>query len=300
LRVLFFGSGSPASVRALQAIVPVTSVCALVVPKRHRLWHRDPAAALVDTARAHSLPVLRFDAANQQRFLDALQRRRIAPDLICIATFPSILRRDVLQSAREGGINLHASLLPKHRGADPLFWTYVNDDRVTGVTVHWLDERVDAGDIILQRQIPLARGRPVLDLYDELASTGASLLREAVERLERGERPRFPQDESRATWEPPRQRATLPDMRDWPAERVWHIARAGLGLLHDGRGAPLHGSVRGYAVTPHARPPGSIEETSNGWRVFCVDGTVELERLPVPGLWDRLRRRISRPRRSRR
>src|SRR5438128_3604782 len=139
-------------------------IIAVVVPE-----HRQSAAPLVASARRYGLKVLEFDS----HLIDKIDA---SPDLICIATFPAVLRRELLQLATGGGINVHSSLLPRHRGPDPLFWTYLNDDRQTGVTIHWLDERVDAGPILLQREISLARGRPVLEVYHELAGIAGELL----------------------------------------------------------------------------------------------------------------------------
>src|SRR5947207_4803135 len=75
-------------------------------------------------------------------------------DLICIASFPRIVPPSILARAAHGGLNVHAALLPKHRGPDPLFWTFFDFDEVTGVTVHWIDAGVDSGDSVAQRAWP--------------------------------------------------------------------------------------------------------------------------------------------------
>ncbi len=203
--------------------------------------------------------------------------KAIRPDLICIATFPFILNAEVLQIA--DGINVHTSLLPCHRGPDPLFWTYLCDDRSAGVTVHWLNDRADAGPILLQRAIPLARGRPIVELYFELATIGAQLIAESIQMMSGGRAPRLLQDEAQATVEPSRTTGKWRvEIERWPAERVWHVIRG----LTVGRGSFLgdipHGTARAYANEQHDRRPGSIEPIANGLRIFCVDGYVDVDR----------------------
>ena len=97
---------------------------------------------------------------------------------------------------------MHPSLLPRHRGPLPLFWTYHADDRVTGVTIHHVNQSFDAGDVILQDSFPLPRGYPAAKLNEDVAHRGASLLRSAVEALAGGRAARVAQDERAATYAP--------------------------------------------------------------------------------------------------
>ena len=209
LRVLFFGSGSPASVIALDAVARAATISGVVVPKSRA------AAPLVAASRRHGFNTFFFGSK--------LERA----DLLCIATFPSVLPPEILQFGERGGINAHMSLLPRHRGPDPLFWTYMSDDRWTGVTVHWLDDKADGGPIILQREIRLERGRSVLEVYNDLADIGGDLLASAVRLISAGTAPRIAQDESLATREPSRNATSARvDAAAWPAERVWHVLAA--------------------------------------------------------------------------
>lgn len=99
---------------------------------------------------------------------------------------------------------MHASALPRHRGVDGIFGTYWDDDREAAMTVHWINERVDAGDIAAQQSIALARGRPSRELYMELAAIGVELLSGVLQQVSSGRIPRQKQDESRATYKNPR------------------------------------------------------------------------------------------------
>jgi methionyl-tRNA formyltransferase len=288
LRVLFFGSGSPASTNALQIVASHNEAIGVVVPRYAR--GSNAAAPLIAHARRRGLTVYEIDRERQQDLL------HIRPDLICVATFPYILQRDVLQIASKGGINLHWSLLPKHRGSDPLFWAYFCDDRTTGVTVHWLSEKPDSGPILLQREVPIQRGRPMVELYHELAEIGGRLLAQAIELIDEDRAPRIPQDEAVATHDPKRA-GNYVDPSTWPAERVWHvllgltIGRA--SLLRDQRGRPVeHGVPHGYETRHHDRAPGTIERIDNRLRVFCIDGIVDVEpsrRLTWPRFFSKAR-----------
>lgn len=277
LRILFFGSGSPASATVLGAVTRVASVVGVVAPGNAG------AAPLLEVARRHRLKTHTFGR-------DLISRIDPRPDLICVATFPSVLSRELLALAP--GVNVHWSLLPRHRGPDPLFWTYLNDDRETGLTIHWLDEHVDAGPILLQQAIPLERGRPLLDLYHDLSGRAADLMVQAIHLVETGTAPRIAQDEALATHE--RSRAVAEwsiDAVHWPAERVWHVLR-GLTVGTATLIGRAHGTARAYAVNRHDRPPGTIESTENGLRVWCFDGYVDADPARRATLFRRLMSRL--------
>jgi methionyl-tRNA formyltransferase len=257
-------------------------------PHRHAglrsrmMGHRDPRRAPLDLAHRRTAPVLEYPRRTPHGFPRQLQT--LGPDLVVVATFPYLLEPGVLAVPRLGAINLHPSLLPRHRGPDPLFWTYVRDDAETGVTVHWMDRRADAGDIIVQQPLPLARGRAVGSTYEELTRRGTALLAQTVEAIASGSAARASQDEREATSEPrPGAEARRLDFAGWSAERAWHVL-AGLGggwgpLLHDAQGRPHgHGPAVGFALGRHDRPPGTVERAGRHWRLYCADGVVTVPR----------------------
>jgi methionyl-tRNA formyltransferase len=291
MRVVLYGSGSPLSIAALEALAPVASLAAVVVPAGppvrglqsglRRLSARRARRGLIRAAQRRGVPLLRTRRGADPGLEAAL--RRLEPDLLCVATFPYLLPASVLALPRRGALGVHPSLLPRHRGPAPLFWTYFHDDGVAGVTVFRMDAGEDTGDVILQEAIPLARGRPGADLYAEIARRGAALLARAVSALEAGDAPVVPQDPARATREPaPERGAWRIDFETWGAERVWHFLRGVQGsgpLLIDGRGRPVaHGRVLGFRLEPGGGTPGEMERARGGWRLRCRDGVVELER----------------------
>jgi methionyl-tRNA formyltransferase len=253
---------------------------AVVVPAARRplaLWSRRP---LVRQARHQGIPVEVLSPADGPPLAGRLAR--LGAELLCVASFPFRLRPEILGAASRGGLNVHFSLLPRHRGPDPLFWTYFCDDAETGVSVHWLDEGADTGDLVAQERATLARGRPVRDLYDELTRKGAALLAASVVDLAQGVSGRRPQDAARATSEPaPRERTWSIDWSSWSAERLWHFLRGLGGLRHDLLRVP-HGEATRFSLATHDRAPGTIERTGGTLRVYARDGIVELEPAPLP------------------
>jgi methionyl-tRNA formyltransferase len=290
MRVVLFGSGSPFSVAALEALAPAATVAAVVVPGAgpirgprsavRALARRGAGRALVRAAAQYGIPVLRHRPGREVELVADLGR--LEAELGCVATYPSLLASATLAVFPRGVLGVHPSLLPRHRGPAPLFWTYFHEDAFAGVTVHWLDAGEDQGDIVLQDKIPLARGRPGPDLYAEIARRGAALLARAVAEVEAGIAGRTAQDPSLATREPAPDRTEWTiDFATWGAERVWHFLRGVDGMhaaLRDEKGRfVLHGPVRGYRLESPAARPGSIELVAGGWRLTCRDGVVELE-----------------------
>lgn len=124
-------------------------------------------------------------------------------DLIVSAHSHWFITRQSVERARLGGIGFHPSLLPRHRGRDAVRWTVACGDPVTGGTVYWLDEKVDGGDILLQRLCFVDRAWNHHELWSRLFDLGVEMMVEAVELIERGGAGRQKQDETFATWEPP-------------------------------------------------------------------------------------------------
>lgn len=279
LRVVVFASGSPLSRAVADAAAREATLLAVVLPAApkgllSRIRYASRAAALGREMPARTLPFSR-DLVTE---LGALR-----PDVLLVGSFPHRLSSAVLECAGRGGLNVHMSLLPRHRGVDPVFWTYWSDDACAGVSVHRLTERVDDGAILSRESVPLERGRPSRDLYMELAGRGARLAGAALGAVADGTATWTPQDESAATCETARDRreASVP-FAEWGAERVWHVL-SGLGdqhhdLLRDREGRPLrHGRATAYAPTSAGRV-GDVEVGPRSVRLRCRDGVVTVTR----------------------
>jgi methionyl-tRNA formyltransferase len=124
------------------------------------------------------------------------------PDLIAVVAYGQLLPAELLRIPPLGCVNLHASLLPKYRGAAPIAWAIARGETVTGVTTMLIDERMDAGDIIFQRETPIGAEDTAATLHDRLAASGGELLAETLAAIRRGKAPRRPQNEAEATFAP--------------------------------------------------------------------------------------------------
>lgn len=146
------------------------------------------------------------------------------PEVLVVACFDRLIPRAVWSKARLA-VNVHPSLLPENRGPAPLFWTFRLGLQTTGVTVHLLDDKADAGAIVGQRAVPVPDGIDGSLLELQLARLGGELLVQVVREFQNGGLRPVPQDESKATWHgwPTAADWATPD--DWPAERVRNLTR---------------------------------------------------------------------------
>jgi len=308
VKIVFLTAGGPFGLRALESLIPHHEIALVVRPldaspgwKRMarvpatvlRLRHRDVVG---DARKAAGIPSVQAAPGDGGALADTLAR--VAPELICIATFPWLLTPEILAVPRHGVVNLHPSLLPRHRGPNPLFWTYYHDDRAGGVSAHLADSRADAGPILLQERIDIPRGWPSGDLYLAAAALGARMLPAVVESIERGTARPVPQSDDDST-SAPRVRAGTPmiDFDSWGVERIWHYL-AGLNPWHKEpltteAGRPVrYGDIIGFERGGERGHTGSVRRTSEGWALSCRDGEVRMRRrslLPtrvrtVPGV----------------
>lgn len=130
------------------------------------------------------------------------QLEAINPDAIVVVAYGRIVPKWMLDLPRLGNLNLHASLLPKYRGAAPIQWAIANGESVTGATTMRIDEGLDTGDMLLQRELPIAPDQTSVDLFPLLAAAGASLMIETLEGLMTGSIQPVKQDNSKATLAP--------------------------------------------------------------------------------------------------
>lgn len=121
-------------------------------------------------------------------FIETLKEMK--PDFICVVAYGKILPKEILDIPKYGCINVHASLLPKYRGAAPIQWAIINGDEVTGVTTMYMDTQMDTGDIILKKEVTIGKDETTGELWNRLADIGAELLLETIEKIKDGSAPR--------------------------------------------------------------------------------------------------------------
>ena len=147
------------------------------------------------------LPVMQPETTKDEVFIAEV--KRMSPDLIVVAAYGRILTKDLLDIPRLGCINVHASLLPKYRGAAPIQWAIAKGERRTGITIIKMDEGMDTGDILLAQEVEIGADDTAQSLHDTLAQVGANLIIKAMDQLNRGTLRPIPQDHREATYAPP-------------------------------------------------------------------------------------------------
>jgi len=152
-----------------------------------------------ELALAHGVPVYQ-PLKIRKDGLDDL--RALAPDLCVTAAFGQILSQEVLDVPVLGTVNVHASLLPRHRGSAPIQWAILTGDDRTGITTMLTDHGIDTGDMLLKVETPITEEDTAGTLQERLSAMGATLLMETIDRLAKGTCPRTRQDEAAMTYDP--------------------------------------------------------------------------------------------------
>lgn len=154
--------------------------------------------AIKEAALKHNLNIYQPKRVREPEFLELI--RSLEPEVIVVAAFGQLLPKALLDIPAYGCVNVHASLLPKYRGAAPIQAAIINGDEVTGITIMYMDVKLDTGDIILQESIPIAKDETGGSLHDKLAQLGARLLVKALGMIEDKTATRTPQEDSLATY----------------------------------------------------------------------------------------------------
>lgn len=150
-----------------------------------------------ECALAHGIEVFQPVKVKEPENIEVL--RKYEPDIIIVAAFGQIVPKSILDMPKYGCVNVHASLLPKYRGAAPIQWAVINGDEVTGVTIMRMNEGIDTGDMIAKKTVRLAEDETGGSLFDKLAQVGAQLCVETMEMIEAGKAEYIPQNNEEAT-----------------------------------------------------------------------------------------------------
>jgi methionyl-tRNA formyltransferase len=202
-RIIFFGTPSFA-LPSLQGLLkgPDKVVGVVTQPDREKGRGRKIVISPIkELALQHGLILLQPEKAKEEAFQEAL--RGLQPDLFAVVAYGQILPKSVLNIPKHRAVNVHASLLPRYRGAAPIAWAILRGEKVTGVTTMVMDEGMDSGDILLQTEVPIDDQVTCEILHDRLASLGTQLLSKTLEKMKAGEIRPIPQDHSKATYAPP-------------------------------------------------------------------------------------------------
>lgn len=188
------------------------------------------------------------------------------PDLLVLVFVTDFVPKEVIELATHGGINYHPSILPKYRGGNAIAWAIICGEKETGVTIHYIDEGVDTGDIILQETVPIDREDTTVTLYyNKLYPLGVRMTADAVRLIREGRAPRIPQDSRLASYQPVlKEKDTVIDWRQ-PAVNIYNLVRGSMPF--PGAGSAFRGEK---VVVLEAYPP----EEGNCEVVGSVPGEV--------------------------
>lgn len=220
-RVLVFGDdiGVPQLLRHLQLDLVCGIVAAEIRPHQHK--------ALQELAEVRQLPFIiqpRFNSMAYPKFAEQIQR--LKPDLTLVNSYSMLLQPEILAIPEQGAVNIHGALLPEYRGANPAQWAILNDETETGVTMHYIDNDFDSGDIIAQRHVPILFEDTWCDIYKRIGIATEKMLMVELPKLLAGTNTRQPQDKTRARhW---RRRHPEDGLIDWQQSprQIYNLIRA--------------------------------------------------------------------------
>ena len=257
-------------------------------PRKSRKSEPEPTP-VKKNARELGITVLEIDDVKDSRFAGTVARYR--PDVIVVAAF-RILPPSVFEQARLGAFNLHASLLPRYRGAAPVNWAIINGDKETGVTTFFLQKQVDTGNIILQEKTPVGPEETAGELAERLSVIGAGSVLKTLEMIRDGKAEPLPQNESLVTKAP---KLTSENTRiDWaePVDAICDFIR-GLSPRPAAWTVFNHRKVKIYKACSadyqlpepeeQAKVPGSLSMEGSRLFVMGLDGWVEILSLQMEG-----------------
>ena len=286
MRVVFMGT--PAfSVPCLERLVSdgYDVVGVFTQPDKPKGRGKQLAAPPVkEAAQRHSIPVFQPRSMRDGEALEIL--RRLSPDVVIVTAFGKILPPEILNFPKYGCINIHASLLPRYRGAAPIQWCVLNGETVTGVTSMQMDAGLDTGDMLLFAETPIGENTTAGELHDTLSALGAKVLSETLAALQAGTLSPQKQDDALSNYAPMLTKELCPLDFTKPARQVhdrvrglypWPIAT----LTVDGKLLKVHDSV---LCDDAGGKPGEVMESGRRFVVSCGDGKcIELRSVQAQG-----------------
>ena len=278
MRIVFLGAGSFA-IPCFEALLDAGHDVPALVTQPDRERGRGQALApppVKPVAERRGVPVLQPRRVREPLAQEAL--RRLEPELQVVVAFGQILPRSVIDIAPRGTVNVHASLLPRLRGAAPIQWAIATGETETGVTTMLIDEGLDTGPTLLARGAPIGPAETAAELEPRLARLGAEILLETVRGLAEGTLVPSPQDDARATLAPMLKKEE--GRIDWTraAPEIGRRARGfhpwpGAFTVHDGRLLKALRVREEAGAAPDASPGTVLSVDPEGVVVACGQGT---------------------------
>lgn len=198
----------------------------------------------------------------------------LAPELIIVVAYGKIIPQDILERPKYGCVNIHASLLPRYRGAAPIQWCVLNGEKKSGVTSMQMDVGLDTGDMLLKGEVEIDENMTAGELHDKLSVLGAEIMAQTIEKIADGTIQAEKQEDSLSNYAPMLTKELCPINWNDSAEKIhnqirglspWPVATASL----DGKIYKLHKSLKAGKANGK---PGEIVSTKGGITVCCGDG----------------------------
>jgi methionyl-tRNA formyltransferase len=291
MRLVMMGTGTFAEPTFLALVASRHPVVGLVTnPDRPSGRERDMVRHIKQLAVERGIPVFQPESINTPEGVAGL--KAMQPELLVVAAYGQILSGDVLNVAPQGGINVHASLLPKYRGAAPIAWAIYHGEKQTGVTIIRMSTRLDAGDMLAQEAIAILPEETAGELEERLAPLGAKLALTVIEQIQAGTAHGVKQDQHQVTKAPKLKKEH--GLVDWSrtAEQVCNQIRAmqpwptAYTYWHRQDQPPMRIIVnKAVAVAERPRqPPGTVTRvTADALVVAAGSGGVSLVSLQPAG-----------------
>lgn len=179
MRILFFGGHKLAKITLEYLLEKNKNIVAAVMSETDNDWYH----GLEEVTDRYNLKLFEEKNINDNQFVDEV-RNELKPDLIISVNFDQIFKKEIINIPEKGCINIHASLLPKYRGRAPLNWAILKGEKETGVTVHYINEGIDTGQIILQEIIDIKKTDYIDDILEKVKGKYPEMINKAVELIE--------------------------------------------------------------------------------------------------------------------
>lgn len=283
MNIVFMGTPDfavPCLQKLLDAGYPVTGVFTQPDKPKGRGYKLVPPP-VKELAVAHQIPVFQPTSLRNDESFEMI--KNCAPDLIVVVAYGKILPKRVLELPRYGCINVHASLLPKYRGAGPIQWAILKGESETGVTTMFMGEGLDTGDMLEQVKTPIGENETADELYTRLSKMGAETLLVTLQKLEADALLRTPQDDSLSCYAPILDKSLCPLDFNKTAQEIHNQIR-GLSswpaatTTYKGKRLKVYES----RLVTQSGEPGEILD-SKRFIVACKEGAVELVSVQYEG-----------------
>lgn len=259
-------------------------LCAVTQPDKPRgRGNKVSFSPVKEKAVELNIPVMQpVKIKNDSEFIDKL--KCLNPDIIVVVAFGQILPKEVLSIPKYGCINVHASLLPRLRGAAPINWAIINGDKEAGVTTMFMDTGLDTGDMLLMKKTEIGVDETAGELHDRLSIMGAELLIKTLRQFENGAINRTPQDSSKSTYAPMLDRDT--GRIDWhkSSEDIKNLVRGtnpwpvSYSFLN-GEKLKIWRADMDEAIAQTGKPGQVYKVDKNGIYIYSKDGGIILKEV---------------------